>query len=206
MDAQNILKKLTNRQPSIMNQNVFKEYAVLLPLVEIEKETHILFEVRSLKLRSQPGDVCFPGGRIDKADANALASAIRETTEELGISPATIRHVYPLDYIVSPDGRIIYPFAGELTTLEKMTLNKAEVAEVFTVPLTYFLETEPDKYHVHLEVVPEEKFPFHLIQDGENYDWRTRKIDELFYIYGDRVIWGLTAKIITHFIEIIRSN
>lgn len=206
VDAQAILKKLINRQPSVMDQKFFKQYAVLLPLVEIEKEIHILFEVRSLKMRSQPGDVCFPGGRIDKEDANALACAIRETTEELGITPATIRHVFPLDYIVAPDGRVIYPYAGEIMSLEKMVLNKAEVAEVFTVPLTFFLEKEPDIYYVNLEVVPEANFPYHLIQDGEDYDWRTRKVEELFYKYNDRVIWGLTAKIIKHFIEIIRAK
>lgn len=206
MNAYDILKKMNNRKPMLMDQKNFKKYSVLVPLVEIEKETHLLFEVRSLKMRSQPGDVCFPGGKLDKADANEKQCAIRETSEELGVDPSIIKHVHPLDYIVANDGRIIHPFVGKITSLETMKLNLAEVAEVFTVPLDYFLQTEPKRYKVNLEVIPERDFPFDLIHGGVNYNWRTRQIDELFYVYNDRVIWGLTARIVSHFIELIRME
>ncbi|MEI3605589.1 CoA pyrophosphatase [Pseudogracilibacillus sp. SE30717A] len=206
MNAENVLEKLKNRVPSVMDQKKFKNYAVLLPLVKIENELHLLFEVRSLQMRSQPGDICFPGGRVDKEDANEMQCALRETSEELGIDRSMIQHVYPLDYLVTNNRGIIYPFAGEITSLEKINLNRDEVAEVFTVPLTHFLENEPKIHKINLKVIPEANFPFELIQDGKNYDWRTRQMDELFYLYHERVIWGLTAKIIAHFIDVIRSN
>ena len=59
--------------------------AVLIPFVQVDGEWHILFEVRSLTMRKQPGDISFPGGRIDPTDASPMAAAIRETTEELGV-------------------------------------------------------------------------------------------------------------------------
>jgi len=206
VDTNYILEQLSNRKPAMMGERNYRKYAILLPLVEQDKEPHLLFEVRSLKMRSQPGDICFPGGRIDESDKTEEQCAIRETTEELGIEPSNIHQVQPLDYIIANDGRIIHPFAGKITTLETLKLNKAEVAEVFTVPLRYFLETEPKLYKVNLEVVPEPNFPFDLIHNGKDYDWRTRQIDELFYLYEDRVIWGLTAKIINHFIELIKRG
>src|SRR5690625_5069868 len=206
MDIDKLFMAMKNRQPSILGKSKFHQFAVLLPLIQCQDEIHVLFEVRSMQMRSQPGDVCFPGGRIDATDENPQACAIRETTEELGIEPSTINQIVPLDYVVSDYGTIIYPFVGESLSLETLNLNKAEVAEVFTVPLAYFLTTNPTIYKVSFEAVPERDFPFELIHGGENYDWRPRQMNELFYEYEDRVIWGLTAKIVRHFSELIKTS
>lgn len=205
MNASNIIAKLKNHEPSILGHEKFRKYAVLLPLIDIEDETHILFEVRSMNLRSQPGDVCFPGGKVDTVDKTEMHTAIRETSEELGISSTHIYDVIPLDYIVSDFGRMIYPYIGRIKNLEQITPNRDEVEETFTVPLSYFLNTKPKRYRVNVQVIPEENFPYDLIIGGENYDWRTHHIDELFYTYGERVIWGLTAKILTHFVSLLQK-
>lgn len=205
MDASRILAKLEGRAPSIMGQQRYKQSAVLLPLLNIQDETHVLFEVRSMQMRSQPGDICLPGGRIDKTDKSPKETAIRETMEELGISACNIEAVTPLDYIVNDSGRIIYPFVGKLLNHEHIKLNEAEVSEVFTVPLSYFLETEPEVYKVHFQVNPEKDFPFDLIVGGKDYKWNTGHIDELFYQYNGKVIWGLTAKILTHFVHLLKK-
>jgi peroxisomal coenzyme A diphosphatase NUDT7 len=55
-------------------------------------------------------------------------------------------------------------------------------------------------------VKPDKNFPLELIVGGEDYNWRTSKIDEYFYQYEDKVIWGLTAKILSHFIELIKED
>src|SRR5699024_5465944 len=199
MDVEKMLNKLKYRKPTILGEEQIRNFAILIPLIQTEKGIEVLFEVRSFEMRSQPGDVCFPGGKMDPTDASAKAGAIRETTEELGVSASTIRNVVPLDYIVGDYGSHIYPFVGELTDFNNLTLNKAEVAEVFTVPLQYFIDTDPDVYRVRFEAVPEDNFPFDLIQGGENYDWRPREIPEYFYQYEGRVIWGLTARMMRHF-------
>ncbi len=189
-----------------MGYKHFRKSAVLIPLIEVEGETHILFEVRSMALRSQPGDICFPGGRIDKEDESPRDCAIRETSEELGILKTGIQDVTPLDYVVSDFGRIIYPYIGTITKEHDITPNPSEVAQVFTVPLAYFLHTSPEIYKVKLNVVPEADFPFDSIVGGENYNWQLRHIDEFFYRYEDKVIWGLTAKILHHFITVVQQE
>lgn len=205
MNAMDIITKLKDHKPTILGQENYKEFSVLIPLLEVNGETHILFEVRSSKLRSQPGDICFPGGKIDRNDVDEKDCAIRETTEELGIARSSILQVTPLDYLVS-FGSIIYTFVGKISNDEKMNINKDEVEEVFTVPLSYLMNTKPEKYRVDFEVKPESDFPYELIQGGKDYDWRPRKLDEYFYFYEDRVIWGLTAKILTNFLSLIHTK
>ncbi|MGI2328363.1 NUDIX hydrolase [Planococcus sp. YIM B11945] len=204
MEPKTIMNKIKNRTPSVLGNEEFSKFAVLLPLIEKEGELHVLFEVRSYELRSQPGEICFPGGRIDRQDKTEKDTALRETIEELGISQADISDVFPLDYIVSPFGMMIYSFTGVIDSAVEFNPNPPEVDSIFTVPLAYFLETKPKIYRINFDVQPEESFPYDLIVGGENYNWRTRKLDEYFYIYEDKVIWGLTARILNHFVEVVR--
>ncbi|MGJ7909640.1 NUDIX hydrolase [Neobacillus sp. LXY-1] len=204
MAQEKIIAKLKQHIPTILGSKNFSKYAVMIPLILKEDGVHVLFEVRSLELRRQPGEICFPGGRIDVNDSDEKAAAIRETMEELGLSSNEIQEVYPLDYMVSPFGMIVYPFAGFISEHAQIKLNPAEVGEVFSVPLSFFFEKEPEIYQIELKMEPEENFPFDLIVGGENYNWRTRGVEEYFYLYEDKTIWGLTARILSHFIELIR--
>ncbi|SET18472.1 NUDIX domain-containing protein [Salinibacillus kushneri] len=205
MNSKDILNKVQKHTPSILGNERFTKSSVLLPLIRKYDDIYILFEVRSYQLNRQPGEICFPGGRIDKTDTSEQAAAIRETTEELGIQESEITDVYPLDYLVSPSGMIVYSHVGWIDSLNNMNPNPQEVEEVFMVPLSFFMTTKPDVYHIDVKVKPQEGFPFDLITGGKDYDWRTGKIDEYFYVYEDKVIWGLTAKILSHFLELIRS-
>lgn len=204
MTKEEMVKKLANRTPSIFGEEQLRKYGILLPIVKKDEDYHILFEVRSKKLKKQPGEICFPGGAVDKTDPNPQYSAIRETSEELGISVSQIDHVYPLDVIVSSFGnRIIYPFVGFLKDNIKFHPNPDEVDHVFTAPINELKRMEPLCYTVQSQIVPEENFPFHLINGGRNYKWHTQTIHEYFYFYKDYCIWGLTANILRHFLNII---
>src|SRR3954466_3984821 len=101
MDLDSVLFKLKGHTPKILGSESFSKYAILLPLLQKEDGVHVLFEVRSLELRRQPGEICFPGGRIDTEDLDEKDAAIRETIEELGINKEHITGVYPLDYMIS---------------------------------------------------------------------------------------------------------
>ncbi|WP_434400746.1 CoA pyrophosphatase [Planococcus sp. 11815] len=204
MEPEKILEKVKGRVPEVLGNRDFSKYAILLPLIEKEDGVHILFEVRSFEMRRQPGEICFPGGRIDRGDEDEEETALRETMEELGIRKEAISNVFPLDYIVSPFGMIVYSFAGFIDPDTDFKPNPPEVDSVFTVPLKFFLENEPRVYRIDFDIQPEESFPYDLIAGGENYSWRARQVDEFFYLYEDRVIWGLTAKILMHFMELIR--
>jgi peroxisomal coenzyme A diphosphatase NUDT7 len=206
MDIKSILHYVKSHTPSILGHERFSNYAVLLPLIEKNNEVHILFEIRSKKMRRQPGEICFPGGRIDEQDTSSKDAAIRETTEELNIKSEQIIDVYPLNYLVSPYGMIVYPYVGKILEHESISPNHTEVEQYFTVPLSFFLKTKPSLHLVHARLEPEDGFPLHLIPGGKNYNWRARQIEEMFYQYEDKVIWGLTARILHHFLELISET
>ncbi len=206
MDWNKVTNQLKERKPQIIDSESYAKFAVLLPLIKVENELHVLFEVRALELRRQPGEICFPGGKVDKTDKNEKAAAIRETMEELGITEQEIQDVTPLDYVVSPFGTIIYPYFGTITTeLDNLKPNDAEVGELFTTPLSYLQKVEPDIYSIKCKMEPEQNFPFHAIPGGANYEWQARNMEEHFYYYGDKVIWGLTARILHHFLQLLRK-
>jgi peroxisomal coenzyme A diphosphatase NUDT7 len=205
MNLVSVQSKLKSHSPTILGSDKFSKFAVMVPLIEKEDDLHVLFEVRSLKLRRQPGEICFPGGRIDPQDKDEKSAAIRETVEELGINRECLSEVYPLDFMITAFGMMLYPFAAIIKSPEKIQPNPEEVGEVFTVPLSFFLENDPEIYNIHFRVEPEDNFPFDLIVGGENYNWQTKSLAEYFYIYEEKAIWGLTAKILSHFIEIIKQ-
>ena len=86
-----VKNQLNNNKSLFIGEETAFQSAVLIPFVQVDGEWHILFEVRSLTMRKQPGDISFPGGRIDPTDASPMAAAIRETSEELGVEPETIK-------------------------------------------------------------------------------------------------------------------
>ena len=84
-------------------QDMGAEYAVLVPLVEGEEGLELLFEVRAATLSRQPGEVCFPGGRMERGETPA-ACALRESWEELAIPPARVELLAELDWVVHQSG------------------------------------------------------------------------------------------------------
>ncbi|WP_173918196.1 CoA pyrophosphatase [Halobacillus sp. Marseille-Q1614] len=202
MKRESIIERMKNHKPKVIGQKAFNKYSILLPLIEKDGELHLLFEVRSLNMRRQPGEICFPGGRVDEEDQVGQDTAVREAKEELGVADGDIQDVFPFDYMVSPFGMMVTTYVGFLNLDEKFIQpNPAEVEEVFTVPLSFFKKNSPDIHYVNFEVKPEEGFPFELIANGKDYEWQTRKVEEYFYQYEGRVIWGLTARVLHAFIE-----
>ncbi|WP_291561827.1 MULTISPECIES: NUDIX hydrolase [unclassified Clostridium] len=184
----------------------YKNSAVMILLCEDEEsnDLNIIFEVRSNKLKTQPGDICLPGGMIEEGE-NPKETAIRETMEELNLNKEDIEYIGDMDYFISPYGMFIYPFISK-TNLEKIIPSKEEVDHIFTVPLKFFIESTPLLYELEIGAINKEGFPFHLINGGEEYKFRHGKLNEYFYEYDNYVIWGFTAQIIKTFIDIIKNN
>ena len=205
MDKTN-LEKLRGRKAEVIQTESCRRSSVCVPYLEGAQGPELLFEVRSSKIKTQPGDICFPGGRLEK-DETPLMTAVRETCEELLTEPDQIAPVCPLDTFC--DGCLminaylakLYGYTGSFST--------DEVAEVFTVPLKWFEENEPQRHTIELVHLKSETFPYHLINGGENYHFRRRFDDELFYVCRDssgkeRVIWGITARIIKNLTTLIK--
>ncbi len=182
------------------------DFAVLVPLIKVDDKLHILYEVRSNKLDTQPGEISFPGGMVEEGEIFKEA-AIRETCEELNISKKSIDFIGALDYIISPFNISIYPYVGLIKGIDVSKINYSldEVAKIFTVPLEYFIENKPKKYYIELKPKTSEDFPLHLIPNGKDYKWRTGKYPVFFYDYNDYIIWGITARITESFIDTLQA-
>ena len=200
------LEFLKQRKPGILDENQLFRTAVFLPLLELKGETHVLFEKRAADLKSQPGEICFPGGAIDAIDSSPAQAAIRETSEELKIGVEDIEIIAPLDIMVSPFNVIVYPFAGLIHNPQKISYNPSEVDEIFCVPLQHLMEQDPMKYVLSLSVAFPEDYPYELVPGGKNYPYRQGKMPQQFYFWEDRIIWGLTARILHHFLGLIQSK
>ncbi|XP_029781722.1 peroxisomal coenzyme A diphosphatase NUDT7 isoform X1 [Suricata suricatta] len=123
----------------------YNKYAVLLPLLVKEGKLHLLFTLRSEKLRRSPGEVCFPGGRCEPEDVDAVATALREAQEEVGLHPRQVEVVCRLvPYLLERD-TLITPVVGFIDQNFQAQPNPDEVKKVFLVPLEYFLQ--PRVYH-----------------------------------------------------------
>lgn len=200
-----IKSQLNNSQSLFIGEDTAFRSAVLIPLVQVDKEWHILFEVRSFKMRKQPGDISFPGGRIDSTDSSPLAAALRETYEELGVDTKKVNIIGELSPYVSSPTFVVYPFVATIDYNQLIhSYNKEEVEEVFTVPVKWLLNYEPYMHLVSVQPMPSPDFPFEKIMNGKQYEWRARVMEEWFYDYDKYTIWGLTARILKHFIEVIK--
>jgi 8-oxo-dGTP pyrophosphatase MutT (NUDIX family) len=179
-------------------------FAVLIPLIKVDDEIHLLYEIRSKKI-SQPGETSFPGGRVEAGETYKEA-AIRETMEELTISRETIQIIGEMDYIVN-EQVVIRAFVGELKNikLEDIQFNE-EVEKLYTVPLTYFLAHKPIYYSANVKLEHEKDFPFDLIPGGEKYNWKQGKHAVPFYTFNEHTLWGFTASFTDHFIELLKQH
>ena len=170
-----------------------KRAAVLIPIIEVDGKNHVLFEVRSMKLAGQPGDVCFPGGIIEDGET-ALEAALREAEEEIYTPKDSFEILGPTHVFHTP-GITSFPFVAKLKSYDGR-FNREEVSEVFTVPLEFFMNTEPERHMLEWVRLESETFPYERIVGGRDYRWRKQRQPELFYNYEGRTIWGFTGKIL----------
>ncbi len=200
------LKNQINENQSLfIGEDTAFRSAVLIPLVQVDEEWHILFEVRSFTMRKQPGDISFPGGRIDSADTSPMAAALRETSEELGVDPKSVTIVGRLSPYIASSSFVIYPFVATIDYNQIIhSYNREEVEEVFTIPVNWLLDYKPYMHLVSVDPTPSPDFPFEKIMNGAQYQWRARSNEEWFFDFEKYTIWGLTARILKHFLEIIK--
>ena len=197
-----IRNKFENYKPYINGFENMKRASIFVPIVKIEDSYYILFEVRSKNLRTQPNEISFPGGKIENGE-NPMDAAIRETCEELGTYENNIEIISQLDLLITHMNLIVHPYVGILNNIDSLHINKDEVDHTFLVPIRYLLENKPTYYKNKLEIIPDEKFPYEIIPNKENYKFQESSYPVLFYEYKDYVIWGLTARILENFLKVL---
>lgn len=149
------------------------EAAVLVPLVNRGTGVQVLLTQRSEHLRDHGGQISFPGGRVEPGDADREATALREMTEEIGL---TANHVTLLGHLPDyeiPSGFRITPVVGWIEPPFTLTPDVFEVADIFEAPLAYFLN--PANYQ------------------RREYRFRGRHRHYLAIPWSGRYIWGATA-------------
>lgn len=189
-------------------EDFFNEFSVLLPVVEKCGNLYVLYELRARHMDVQPGEICFPGGKIELGES-PQECALRETWEEIGIPEEKIKVVSQLDMMVNYSNVAMYAFLGviEESALDELVLNPDEVEEVFLVPIEWLMENEPTIYWTSVVPHPPEDFPYDKVTGGEPYKWRHGKAPVPVYPeFGDKVIWGFTGRITKRFTDIIKGG
>lgn len=200
----NIEEKFKNYKPYINGYKNMKRASVLIPLVKKDNSYFILFQLRSKTMKHQPGEICFPGGKIEDNES-PLEACLRETYEEIGIKEDDINIISPLDIYVSHANLIIHPFLGLIKNINNLNINKSEVDHVFLVPLKYLLDYDVTCYTNDVKIIPSDDFPYDKIPHKENYKFAKGDYPVWFYEYKNYVIWGITARILENFLEFIKS-
>jgi len=205
--------------PEVLGKDKYFNSAILIPIVEIDGKMNILFEKRSDNIR-QGGEVSFPGGEFDnKKDQGLRQTALRETSEELGLSVDKIIIIGKIGTLVAPMGVTVDPFVGFLSinNVDELAIDKDEVEKVFLVPFDHFLTNKPEEYKVKLEVHPSytdengkkvELLPVQKLGLPARYSkpWKNGYHRILVYNSLEEVIWGITAEIVYEFSRMINSD
>ncbi|CEF65425.1 Peroxisomal coenzyme A diphosphatase NUDT7 [Strongyloides ratti] len=123
--------------------NASKAASILILLQYKDGDWHVLLTVRSVHLRRHPGEVAFPGGMVDKEDLNdPVKTALREGIEEIGLEINKIDIIGQLPWVRTRYNIIIHPIIGIIKENLILRLNKDEVSQYFTCPLSIFLKND----------------------------------------------------------------
>lgn len=152
--------------------------AAVLIAVTDRPEPGVILTQRPDYLRSHPGQIAFPGGKIDPTDAHAVAAALREADEELGLAPHHVRVIGEADVYRSGSGFAITPVLGVIPPDLSYTPNPGEVADWFEVPLAFVLDPANHAHH--------------------STHWKGAERRYIEIMWGQRRIWGVTAGIIAN--------
>ncbi len=154
--------------------------AVLVPVVD-RPEPGVILTQRTPNLPSHPGQIAFPGGKIDAHDEGPRAAALREAEEEIGLDPRLVEPLGYLDLYLTFSGYRILPLVARIAPAYTLAPNAHEVDDVFEVPLSFLMGPENHQKH--------------------SRDWKG--IIRHYYAmpYQERYIWGVTAGILRNLYE-----
>jgi 8-oxo-dGTP pyrophosphatase MutT (NUDIX family) len=160
--------------------------AVLLPLFLKNDEIHLLFTKRTPQLTHHSGEISFPGGRAEASDADSAATALRETWEEIGVQPQDVEVLGELDDVHSLHNYRVTPVVGIFPAGYQLAINDAEIERIIEVPLSHF--GLPGVYRT------------------EDWQWQGKRRAMHFYMHGEDEIWGLTARILKQFLDVLHGR
>jgi 8-oxo-dGTP pyrophosphatase MutT (NUDIX family) len=160
--------------------------AVLVPIINRPAGLTMMLTQRTAHLHDHAGQISFPGGRVDEGDADRIATALREAEEETGLSPSRVEIIGRLPDYDIPTGFRVTPVVGWVEPPFELKLDPFEVADVFEVPLGFFLDPANHQRH----------------SDAKN-----GRIRHYYSMpYGERNIWGATAGMLYSLYRILTAS
>ena len=175
-------KILRTRTPKAITGEDFRAAAVLAPIQERPDGDHLILTLRADNLSSHSGQVAFPGGSVDPDDDGPVATALRETQEEIGIDPGHVRILGQLDEVFAGYNFLVTPFVGLIPYPYQFRPDPRETAAVFSVPVAALLK-----------------------QDALTLDYRlSRRSEPIYHFqYQEWDIWGATARMVKQLLELV---
>lgn len=162
--------------------------SVLVPLVQRERLS-VLLTTRTAHLSSHSGQIAFPGGKADPEDADAVATAVREAQEEIGLEPRSLQILGAMPVYTTGSGFWITPVVALVKPDHVIRLNANEVADSFEVPLAFLMNPANHRHHIHEWGGSERHWLSMPYQDGET----------------ERFIWGATAGMLRNFYRFLQA-
>lgn len=161
--------------------NVPRRPAAVLVGLREGVQPRLVLTVRTDHLQDHAGQVAFPGGRTDPGDADAIATALRESEEEIGLARKLVTPLGFLDRFETVSGYCITPVVARIDPDARLYPAPAEVAEVFEVPLSFFLD------------------PANLRR--YTMEFRGHRRDMVEFVHGGHRIWGATAAMVFNLLQ-----
>jgi len=153
---------------TIAQERPIRPAAVLIPVVEHAEPT-VLLTMRAAHLNDHAGQIAFPGGKIDAADASPLDAALREAEEEIGLDRGFVEPIGYLDVYGTSFGFRILPTVARVRPGFALTINKSEVDDAFEVPLAFLMD--PGNHQLHSKEFRGAQRSYYAMPFAERYIW-----------------------------------
>jgi 8-oxo-dGTP pyrophosphatase MutT (NUDIX family) len=144
------LSSLADSLHQYRHHTPLKPAAVLIALIEENHQLSVVFTKRAAHLKHHPGQISFPGGKVEDFDKNFIATAIREAEEEIGLNSHEINIIGQLNPYETISGYVVTPVIAFISKQQDYVIDKNEVDEIFQVPLQYFLNFD-NHYAIKIE-------------------------------------------------------
>tara|TARA_B100000768_G_C11257879_1_gene367304 strand:+ start:417 stop:1031 length:615 start_codon:yes stop_codon:yes gene_type:complete len=179
-----ISQKLAQHSPRVLTSEFQTPAAVLLAITDDEHDPQVILTRRSLNMPTHKGQIAFPGGKAELDDADLTATALREAYEEVALNPQSVTVLGQMGQVLSRQGFVVTPIVGVVSgsVVDQLIPNLGEVDRIFTVPLSFFIDTSPV-----MDALP--------LVEG------VKQVPSFYY--DEYRIWGMTAFILAEFVNLV---